>query len=64
MEHINFHFRQGDQHRFAYDFSTLDQALAQVGFKNIKRRDFNPKLDSLDRKMGSLYVEASKLQAN
>ena len=60
MEHINHHFRQGDMHRFAYDFKTLYQALSSAGFQEIQRRDFNPELDSLDRKLGSLYVDAFK----
>jgi len=60
MEHINYHFRQGDQHRFAYDFKTLARALSSVGFHNIGRRDYDPKLDSPDRKKGTLYVNACK----
>jgi len=62
MEHINYHFRQGDQHRFAYDFETLTRALSSVGFHNIQRRDFDPELDSEDRKLGTLYVNAWKQQ--
>ena len=60
MEHINYHFRQGDDHRFAYDFKTLARALSSAGFQEIQRRDFDPELDSLDRKIGTLYVNASK----
>ena len=26
LEHINFHFRQGGEHKFAYDFETLKTA--------------------------------------
>ena len=63
MEHINYHFRQGDEHRFAYDFKTLAQALTNVGFQEIQRRDFDPELDSVDRKLGTLYVNASKPEA-
>jgi predicted SAM-dependent methyltransferase len=60
MEHINYHFRQGDQHRFAYDFKTLAKALARIGFQEIQRRDFDRELDSADRELGTLYVRASK----
>jgi predicted SAM-dependent methyltransferase len=63
MEHINYHFRQGDEHRFAYDFNTLAQALGRAGFQQIQRRDFDPELDSVDRKLGTLYVNASKPEA-
>jgi len=60
MEHINYHFRQGDQHRFAYDFKTLARALTNAGFQDIQRREFDPELDSADRKLGTLYVNAYK----
>jgi len=60
MEHINYHFRQGDERRFAYDFKTLARALSNVGFQEIQRRDFDPDLDSADRKLGTLYVNAYK----
>lgn len=60
MEHINYHFRQDDEHRFAYDFKTLVRALSSAGFQEIQRRDFDPELGSVDRKLGTLYVNASK----
>jgi predicted SAM-dependent methyltransferase len=60
MEQINYHFRQDGDHRFAYDFVTLAQALSNAEFQDIKRRDFDPDLDSVDRKLGTLYVDACK----
>ncbi len=60
IEHINYHFRQGDQHKFAYDFKTLSRALCNSGFKKIQRREFDDELDSIDRKLGTLYVNAIK----
>jgi predicted SAM-dependent methyltransferase len=60
MEHINYHFRQGEEHRFAYDFKTLAKVLTSVGFQKVDRREFDPELDSVDRKLGTLYVNASK----
>lgn len=60
MEQINYHFRQDGDHRFAYDYMTLAQALGSAGFQDIKRRDFDPNLDSVDRKLGTLYVHAVK----
>ena len=60
MEHINYHFRQDGEHLFAYDFETLKSVLTRVGFHDIQRRDFNPALDSHDRKVGTLYVDARK----
>lgn len=58
LEHINFHFRQGREHRFAYDFVTLKKALTQAGFIDIQRREFDPDLDSEKRRTGTLYVDA------
>ncbi len=60
MEHINYHFRQDRDHRFAYDFKTLDHALTSSGFHEVKRRDFDMGVDSEDRRLGTLYVNAKK----
>lgn len=57
MEHINFNFRQNNEHRFCYDFESLYRLLDQTGFVDIRRRQFDPELDSKDRETGSLYVE-------
>jgi predicted SAM-dependent methyltransferase len=61
LEHINFHFRQGDEHRFAYDEETMTKALEGVGFKNVHRVSFDPTLDSQHREVGSLVISALKL---
>ena len=60
MEHINYHFRQDGEHHFAYDFETLSKALTGAGFREIHRRGFDPALDSEDRKLGTIYVSATK----
>jgi predicted SAM-dependent methyltransferase len=60
MEQLNFHFRQGNEHRMAYDYETLAFALTSVGFQRVARREFNEALDSLDRKLGTLYVDGVK----
>ena len=60
MEHINYHLRQGAEHRFAYDFETLQHILKVTGFNEIKQRNFNAELDSMGRKIGTLYVDAMK----
>lgn len=60
MEHINYHFRQGTEHKFAYDLETLKYILEKCGFTEVKRRDFDPELDSYDRRQGTLYVDAIK----
>jgi len=60
LDHINYHFRQDGEHRYAYDFESLEHALAQTGFKLIRRREFDPDLDSKEREQGTLYVEATR----
>jgi predicted SAM-dependent methyltransferase len=52
MEHVNFLFRQGFDHRFAYDFETVEHALKEAGFVEIRRREFDPGLDSMVRESG------------
>jgi hypothetical protein len=60
MEHINFLFRQGFDHRFAYDFETMEHALKEAGFVEIRQRQFASDLDSKIREAGTLYVNAMK----
>jgi predicted SAM-dependent methyltransferase len=66
MELINVIFRQGCEHKFAYDFDTLDFVLRRYGFTDVTRRDFGQSrlqelcLDTPIRASESLYVEAVK----
>jgi predicted SAM-dependent methyltransferase len=66
MELINEVFRQGSQHKYAYDEETLLLALRNAGFANVVRQSFGASLDpdmapdSDARKAESLYVEAVK----
>jgi len=65
MMHVNECFR-GFGHQYAYDFATFRIILEQAGFKDIERLDYrhgrDPKLliDSEDRRVESLYLEAVK----
>lgn len=61
LEHLNFHFRDNGEHRCAYDFETLAKILASIGFVDVRRREFDPGLDSQDRQPGTLYVCATKV---
>jgi predicted SAM-dependent methyltransferase len=60
LEQINYHFRQDGEHRFAYDFETLHHALSEAKFANIRQRAFDGNLDTENRKVGTLYVDAVK----
>jgi predicted SAM-dependent methyltransferase len=58
MDHINYHFRQGTEHKYAWDYETLAMVLRKFGFTEIIRRDFDASLDAETRKTGTLYVRA------
>ena len=60
LDHINWHFRQDEEHKYAWDEVTLTRSLERAGFVSIERRPFNPALDSEGRKTGTLYMRALK----
>jgi SAM-dependent methyltransferase len=65
IDQINFLFRQNyiyliHQHRYAYDFETLQIILKDVGFTDIRQRPFDPSIDTEGRRHGTLYVSAQK----
>ncbi|MES2982582.1 MAG: methyltransferase domain-containing protein [Verrucomicrobiota bacterium] len=60
MEHINYHFRQKNEHRFAYDEETATKLLKTVGFTDIRSVEFDPSIDSKHREIGSLFMVARK----
>ena len=60
MHRINHGFRQFGEHKYAYDEEILTQALRDAGFVEVRRREFDPAVDSEDRREGTLYVEAVK----
>ena len=66
LQALNFTFRQGHHHKYAYDFETLYDALSRYGFTGIKRWDYGSSsqpevcIDAPDRAPESLYVEATK----
>lgn len=60
MHNINYHFRQGNQHKYAYDYETLQKVLVQAGFSAVSRSEFNSAFDSESRRVGTLYVEGRR----
>jgi predicted SAM-dependent methyltransferase len=60
LDHINFHFRQETEHKYAWDYETLARTLRRFGFTEITRREFDPALDAESRKTGTLYMRAIK----
>ena len=60
LDHINFHFRQDGEHKYAWDPDTLARTLKSAGFQCVGRREFDPGMDSKERELGSLYMTATK----
>ncbi len=58
MHQINYLFRQGNEHKYAWDFQTLKEVLIQFGFIDIHRRSWDRKRDSQERKIRTLYIDA------
>jgi predicted SAM-dependent methyltransferase len=60
LDHLNYHFRQDEQHKYAWDEETLTRSLKESGFVSIMRRPFEAALDSEARRIGTLYLRAIK----
>jgi predicted SAM-dependent methyltransferase len=57
---VNYVFRQGTEHKYAYDDETLQLILRRAGLVDIQRRAFDPSLDAENHRIGSLCVLARK----
>jgi predicted SAM-dependent methyltransferase len=66
LEVVNEVMRQGAEHKYGYDFETLDHGLRRAGFSQVIRQSFQrsalPELaiDRPERVSESLYVDAIK----
>ena len=66
MQFMNAIFRQGYEHKYAYDDETLILVMREAGFRDVVAQQFgvslDPKMapDRKHRRMESLYVEAVK----
>lgn len=66
LEVVNAVFRQGSEHKFAYDAETLMFDLRAAGFREVINQRFGKSasndalLDSPERELESLYVEGVK----
>jgi predicted SAM-dependent methyltransferase len=67
MELINVVFRQEQEHKFAYDFETIEMLLKRNGFQKIVKQQYGQCLDPdvcidlPERASESLYVDAVKV---
>lgn len=57
---VNYVFRQGREHKYAYDEETLQRVLEQVGFVDVVRRPFDAARDAPNHEIGSLCMTAAK----
>lgn len=66
MQLVNEVFRQGGEHKYAWDFETMKLAMLNAGFSDafkmeyMKSHDAKLQIDQLVRKPESLYAEAIK----
>jgi predicted SAM-dependent methyltransferase len=65
MDILNLLFRQAYQHKWVYDFESLQRVLSAAGFHDVIKSEFNAsqfeelRIDSPQRAAESLYVEAT-----
>jgi predicted SAM-dependent methyltransferase len=64
MHCVNYVFRQGSEHKYAYDEETLRSVMMSAGFEHVARRAFNPLTDADNHEIGSLCMVARKRFAN
>ncbi len=60
MDELNWLYYMDGQHKFMFDDQNLVNHLAEAGFGQVSRRDFEPLLDNAERRQQSLYVVAVK----
>jgi predicted SAM-dependent methyltransferase len=60
MHCVNYLFRQGREHKYAYDDETLVLLMERAGFDQVHRRPFDPALDAPNHAIGSLCVTGQR----
>jgi predicted SAM-dependent methyltransferase len=63
MDHVNYCLRQNGEHRWYYDEETMRRLLESVGFVSVSRREFDPNADQEMRRVGTMYMQCVKPQA-
>jgi predicted SAM-dependent methyltransferase len=58
MHRLNYLFRQGREHKYAYDQETLSRMLMSAGFVRTSRRMYDPAIDHPNHEIGSLCMTA------
>ncbi|MGH7720959.1 MAG: class I SAM-dependent methyltransferase [Gemmatimonadaceae bacterium] len=60
MHDLNYHFRQGSEHKYSYDEETLAEVLRNAGFVSVAARQWDPAMDAPERRLGTLYMDGRK----
>ncbi|MDA7462928.1 methyltransferase domain-containing protein [Candidatus Pelagibacter ubique] len=60
IDQLNYMAYMTDEHKYMFDEENLINTLYKAGFANVKLRDFDESLDSLDRDFESIYALATK----
>ena len=60
LHRVNYLFRQGREHKYAYDYETLRRVIESAGFARVDRRSFDPARDAENHRIGSLFVLSRK----
>ena len=60
LHRVNYLFRQGREHKYAYDYETLRRVIESAGFVGVERRPFDPTRDAGNHRIGSLCVLSRK----
>lgn len=60
IDYVNYIFYMDGQHRYMFDEENILTILSEIGFKDVKLRNFDPALDKEERKHNSLYAEGIK----
>jgi predicted SAM-dependent methyltransferase len=64
MHSVNYVFRQGGEHKYAYDEETFIGLMTECGFSDVNHRPWDPALDHESRRDGTLYVDGVKPPAS
>ncbi len=60
IDQLNYIAYMKDEHKYMFDEENLINTLIKCGFSNVQLRDFDEKLDLLERDNDSIYAKASK----
>lgn len=60
IDYVNYIFYMDGEHRHMFDEESVVTILSEVGFNNVKLRDFDSQIDQEERRYQSIYAEGRK----